>query len=263
MKTKKAKPRFTFSNFVAIALIVCLAAVGISGALAKYTKSVDKNDYAAAEVFYFSSDVLDGKIHDVTALDNGTASITLTLMNHDDELRASEVDVNYNVTIKDLSTGSLIALNSSNSVNASGTIPKGSVADKEVTLSQLQPGKSYLVTASTTGNYRKSVYGTIRVTATDKEIHTALRDQNEYIELTLWTVDYGGDVKINYPSSLLPDNTDDLLKNAKATSSNATITVPSSSFGAHKSYIFRFFKVDSNQGYSVSVNGKRVTLNEN
>ena len=79
-----------------VAALTLIGCVGFGGFLvaAKYMQSTPKQDTVLAKEFYFTSDLLDGETHEITALDQGedgnyTASVTFQLMNHEDELRYS------------------------------------------------------------------------------------------------------------------------------------------------------------------------------
>lgn len=74
--------------------------IGASAMIAaKYIHETKTTNGATAREFYFTSDLLDGKEHEITATDDGTASVTFQLGNHEDSLRYSEVDIDYTVNV--------------------------------------------------------------------------------------------------------------------------------------------------------------------
>ena len=59
--------------------VVCILAFGAFIVYAKYIQTSQYNDAVTAKEFYFSSDVLDGGVHEIPALDvaeDGTTSAT-------------------------------------------------------------------------------------------------------------------------------------------------------------------------------------------
>lgn len=223
---------------------------------AKYIKqTVTKNNSVTAKEFYFESDLLDGKEHKVVPTDgNGaTASVMIELKNHADELRYSKVDIDYGVTVTEQDGAK------SQDVTISpetGKIQAGNPNDAIVNISGMKAGKIYTVTAATSNTYRKTLTGIIKVAQPDTNVYASVSDKEQYIEVTVWTTDYAGEVKLIYHNGLIPDNTDAMMGDAKAT--DGTITV--NSWKTNTSHEFRFFKSDASKKYQVTVNDKEVTV---
>lgn len=255
-KRKHSKSRGA-NKIVAFLVLFCIGIGGISMISAKYIKqtTTDKNA-ATAKEFYFESDLLDGNTHKVTPTDNGRANVTIRLKNYVDELRYSETEINYNVTVKE--TGSDTKAENITIKNESGTITTGAKHNADVELSNLEEGKSYIVTATTDNIYKKTLKGTIEVSKPDTDINASVHDETQYIEVTIWTNDYSGDVTLKYGSNigLIPDNTDTTLK-GKTTGQAITTELK-----ANQSHVFRFFKENTEQTYDVQINGKEVTVIE-
>ncbi len=256
------------SKTTAFLILLCVLSVFIlAGVTAMYIQKTDKNDVAVAKEFYFKSDLLDGNTHTIAPTDSGTGSITITLMNHEDALRYSEVDIEYTVSVKeDAGSDSTASSNGDKSSitidEATGTISKDDVNDKAVTISGLQPGRTYTVTATTNNTYSKTLTGTIKVNAIDSALHASVADKTQYIEVNVWSVDTAHeDVTLTYCAGLIPDNTDSLMAGANTVSDEgAESSISAGKLDKNTSHMFRFFKTDTSLNYNASVDGSTVTI---
>ncbi len=229
----------------------------IAGVSARYVKTDEQNDSAVAKDFYFTSDILDGGTHTITATQaNGTAKLELTLMNHADDLRFSQTDIEYSVSVKENGSDTELATAAAGT-NITGTIASGAGNDQKVTVTGLEPGKTYKVTATTDNIYSKTLTGTVKVNSSDSSLYGSINDKGEYIEVAVWTKDYSGSVEVAAASSLIPDNTDRYMTSAGI---GSTVTV--SDWKKDTSHAFRFFKNDSSKTYSLEISGKKVVVNE-
>lgn len=291
MKQKKIDKKITRKYWgtgrMAIFLIVLSIAVfGMTVVAARYIHSTERSDTAAAKEFYFVSDLLDGNTHEITAFRNSngdvSGSVTFHLMNHEDELRYSGVNIEYAVTMKEVqgtegeSTEQEINLVDETSGNTeesaitgtgvTGTLSKDGIKDASVTINGLEPGKTYEISATTKNTYEKTLTGRIEVKALDLTVNASINDQKSYIELTVWTADYAGDITIQYCSGLIPDNTNPLMADAKRAGSTdgGQFTVNKNNMGANASHVFRFFRESgsSSKQYEASVAEGTVTINE-
>lgn len=227
---------------------------------AKYIRqTVTKNNFATASEFYFESDLLDGAEHEVVPTDTQgtTASVTIRLKNHADDLRYSETAINYTVIVAEKDTDSQAA--DVTVTPSSGTLAAGKINNADVTISNLQAGKTYTITASTDNVYQKTLTGTIKVLQPDTNVYASVSDKTQYIEVTVWTTDYTGEVKLSYGDiGLVPDNTDAKMSDAQSTGSTITVT----DWEVNTSHVFRFFKSDIAKKYKVEVSGQEVTVGE-
>lgn len=279
--TERKKQRNTIaglSKTVVFLIIGCLCIGMFAAVSARYLHETNiDNATVRAKEFYFESDLLDGSTHEIAAQKDtdGTtnASITFQLENHADELRYSDVDISYEVNVADQTesdTGTVdeaktndvtISYDSDNQI-----LSKGSIQNQNVTLSNLLPGHTYLVTAQATSPYTKTLTGTIYVKETDTAIYADISDEGAYIEVDVWTADQAitenSGAKITYCEGLIPDNTDSLMNSAVSAASGKTESVNISSLDENSSHSYRFFKEDSTKSYSVKVNGTEVTVNE-
>ena len=258
IKNKKRKNTIAGLSKPVVFLIVGCLLVGILASVgAKYVHETQKDAAASAKAFYFTSDILDGETHEIAAMEkDGTASVTFQLMNHADDLRYSEVDIDYEVTVtSEDDSENTVEINPSK-----GTIAGGSVQNALITLSHLAAGKTYTVTAETGNTYQKVLSGKIKVQEADNQLHASVQDKTNYIELTVWSVDYSGSMTIHYADSLIPDNTDDLMTNALTKGTKLTIN----NWEKNAAHVFRFFKesTGTSKKYSVTVNEQEVTVSE-
>ncbi len=212
---------------IAVMLSLCVLTVGML--VAKYLSERSSDGLVRAKNFYFTSNLLDGEEH---TLAPGTTSVNFTLGNHEDDLRYSEVDIEYTVTVN----------NGATVTNDKGTLTKGSVKDAEITISNLKTGK-YTVTAVGTGGYSKTLTATIVVPAKETQLYQHQDNSaGEYILLTVWNEgDKAGNVTIEYTG--IPDNTNSNMTAWKTNEIHQVTIEP------HESKVFRFF------GGTVTVTG--------
>ncbi len=205
---------------VAVVLSLCLLTVGML--VAKYLNEKKSNGLVTAKNFYFTSSLLDGEEH---KLASGSTSFTFTLGNHEDDLRYSEVDIEYTVTVDNGATVD---------TNGTGTLAKGSVKDAEVTVSNLQPG-TYTVTAVGKGGYSKTLTATVVVPEKETKIYYQIDDSaGAYTLLTVWNEgDESGSVTVAYTG--IPDNTNSDMTDWHTNESHQVTIAP------HESKRFRFF----------------------
>lgn len=258
IKNRKRKNTIAgLSKTVVFLIIGCLAIGILASVAAKYVHETKKDVSAAAKAFYFTSDLLDGETHEIAPMESdGKASITFQLMNHADELRYSEVAIDYHVTV----TSDDVSAAEASVTPSTGTLTSGSAQNAEITLKNLEAGKAYTVTAETNNTYHKVLSGKIKVQDVDNQVHASVLDKTNYIELTVWSADYAGDITIAYADSLIPDNTDDLMSNAAT--GGKTISV--NDWKQNTAHVFRFFKDNASEDkqYDVKVNEQEVTVSE-
>lgn len=239
-KTKKKK---RLSPIMGIGLLLIVSLLAFNGyTLAKYIFGHEQEAVFVAKDFYFESDLL--KSTDVTIpqyiLQTGVNDITFVLKNHPDELRTSEVDIAYSVTLK--------KDGDSNPVTKTGTLE---IDEKNETIyfDNLAPG-TYTVTAEATAPYAKTLRAEFVVTGMDNNIRWKVNDnaQSPFLQLIVQTADSDGDILISWPNGVVPDNTDALL--AGAISKAGDDENYPVSMQANAEYAFVFFKEDPDRNYS-------------
>lgn len=222
-KTKISRKRVIIS---AVAVVLSLCVLTVSMLVAKYLNEKNSDGFVRAKNFYFTSNLLDGKEH---TLAPGSTSVTFTLGNHEDDLRYSEVDIKYEYTVTDNTTGNTVA-------NGDGALAKDDIDDAEVTVENLLEGKTYTVTAVGSGGYTKTLTATIVVPEKATKLYYYVdKSASEYILLTVWNEgDKKGSVTIEYTG--IPDNTNPNMADWTITGSNRTVEID-----PHESKVFRFF----------------------
>ena len=276
-KREKHKVRgVRINKTVALLVLFCLCIGGVSLVSARYIKQTETNNNSAkAKEFYFESDLLDGQTHEIIPTENNgtTASVTIRLKNYADELRYSGTEIEYTVSVtektnsEDGTTGNAVdTVNvaypsvAEGEDNSKHTIAAGRKQYADVTISNLSAGKTYIVTAETSNVYQKTLTGTIKVGAPDTQVYAKVSNNtDQYIEVTVWTTDYTGQVKLTYSDiGLIPDNTDSMMSGMQSTGG----TITSDNWGANTSHVFRFFKETASTAYQVTINNeaKEVTV---
>lgn len=249
----------------AIAGILLLSAQ-CGGLYAKYMQSQERTATVLARDFYFTSDYLRDteepmKRYTLNAPvsppnTSNTTSVTITLNNFADALRASEMDTCYTVSVKDArdpTGGDLTTVQVKDAQGGvlagnSGTIPAGGTA--EVTIEGLAAGEKYLVTVTGEGGkdgsqrgYLETLQATFEVAPKDTAVYMHVDDsdpENNYVILTVWTKNVIGNAVISIPENLIPDNTDPVM--ATAQTGSGTFTDAVSFQNAYASHSYRFFK---------------------
>ena len=255
---------------VALLVLFCLCIGGISLVSARYIKQRETNNNSAkAKEFYFESDLLDGQTHEIIPTENNgtTASVTIRLKNYADELRYSGTEIKYEVNIaeSDGSSASDVTMNcmtDEKQSEATQTIAADGKHYADVILSNLEAGKTYTVTATTSNIYKKTLTGTIKVNQPDTQVYAKVSNNtDQYIEVTVWTTDHAGPITLKYSKDigLTPDNTDTLMR-GKLTGDD--ISISKENWGTNTSHVFRFFKTTASTTYQAKVNGTEVTVSE-
>ncbi len=219
-KISKLSRKKVIISTVAVVLSLCVLAVGML--VAKYLNERESDGLVKAKNFYFTSNLLDGKEHTLAL---GSTSFTFTLGNHEDDLRYSEVDISYEVTVDNGATVTS---------GGSGTLAKDVISDAEVTVSNLQPG-TYHIKAVGTGGYSKTLTATVVVPDKETKLYYSIDDSaGEYILLTVWNEgDNAGSVTVEYTG--IPDNTNPDMTDWRTNGSQTVQIAP------HESKQFRFF----------------------
>ncbi len=232
---KNGRKKFSLAA-IELAACIALAVVMIGAVVGKYLHKFDSNGSVRAMDFYFTGDFLDGKTH---ALTPGTTELSFTMGNHADELRFSEMDIKYTVTVTkaDGTAADGVTIES-----ATGTLTKGVMSDKTVTVKDLTPG-TYTITAVGEGGYTKTLTAKINIPAAANNVFYHKDSTGDYILLTVWNDgDTDGSVAITYTG--IPDNTNPNMTDWAEGSETNKISMPNITIAAHESKVFRFFSGD-------------------
>ncbi|MCQ2478823.1 MAG: hypothetical protein MJ091_06425 [Clostridia bacterium] len=211
---------------IVVIMVLALASIGVVSA--RYIYQNGTQGTIQSQEFYFSSNLLDGQTH---TLAPGSAQISFSLGNHDDDLRYSQVAINYTVKVNGAAaTGT----------NVTDSLAAGSIQNKKVTVSGLNPGQSYTITAEGVGGYHKTLSATIVIPQPDASLYKYLDTSNPgYVLLTVWAKGVQGNVTITPPNTVIPDNTDAVMRSA--TTGVAFIDSTSFASSGYASHVYGFF----------------------
>lgn len=228
----------------AVSFVLFLFLIG--AVIGRYQRQLRSDSSVRAQNFYFTSNLLDGGTHTLVP---GSTEVEFTLGNHADELRCSEMDISYEVTVSREDTSEGGAADPTGSevkvTPGTGTLPGDSAEDAKVTISNLQAGR-YVVTAVGTGGYSKTLRATIVVPPVAGQLYYYTdASSGEYILLTVWNEgDESGMATVEYTG--IPDNTNPNMTKWKAGGETVSKEVE---ITPHESRVFRFF------GGTVNVTG--------
>ncbi len=253
---RRAKKNSAGAAAVTFAAGVALLAILIGVTFGKYLHQLRTEGSVRAKEFYFTSDFLDGGTH---TLAPGSTEMSFMLGNYADELRFSEVEITYAVTVTPVDA----ATSSPTVENGSGTLVTGDKRDAEVTVTGLTPGKTYTITATGTGGYEQSLTATVVVLAQEPVVYMYLDTTNsEYVLLTVWAQGYRGDVTIDPPEGLIPDNTDPVMESVKTGDASFT-DATSFKTDDYCSHTYRFFGSGvTAENFTVTYDGSKTAAVE-
>lgn len=212
MNNKRNKSPLGRIAFISVAAILIISLLG--GVLAKYVHDNNAEELIYAPLFYFNSDKLSvsGETYN---LQSTVDSFTFSLGNNQDELRISEVDINYTVSVTTSDADFVLKINGS--VATGGTLTAGNTPDVDtVTIEGLDKGVAYTITVTGTAGYSKTITATV-TRANDDVIFYKYLDKTNYpyyVELVVYTQNVTGTISAEYEGKhLIPDNNQDELEN--------------------------------------------------
>ncbi len=222
--------------YILIALIL-LGLLTLGFSKAKYVALENKTDSYVAKNFYFESNLLSESTSSYT-YGKGKNTIEFTISNNEDELRISEVDIDYTAILTDM--------NGNEIETKSGTLTSGTINTQTIRFENLATG-TYNVAVKSTSPYTKTLYGTFYITEKEESFDFQISDiaNSSILYLTINTKDYTGNVLITYPEGLEIDNTDLNIQNY----TNSTVTI---NLKANSEYSLIFFKEDITKTYEKS-----------
>jgi hypothetical protein len=244
---KKLLSKLNIKNiFLIIVLGILVVGTLIGGTYGYYIHKNQSDGYVEATNFYFDSDYLveGGKIYNLNV---DTKSITFEVRNFADSLRFCENDLTYEITA---SAGSLDI--------KSGKLDRGKKSSQQITLSGLENGKEYTVTATASDGFTKTLSATFKVREVENKFYKNVSENDPYIILTIWTENISGEVTIDFPEGLIPDNTCSGMENVKTNDGKFTVDC-----GSYSSFEFRFFKdssYDSAKDFTVILTSNGINI---
>lgn len=229
-------------------ILILLAIMLIGGTVAKYVSEEKKETIYQAQSFYFKSSTLsDSSITKTFTLEKGLNTIKIDLNNFEDNLRFSDVSIDYVVSISDTNGNQVTDINENIVTEKVGNFAKKQKLTKSVEFSNLKTG-TYTVTAKSVNPYTKTLKANYVITEDENNIDYTVSDVlgSSVLQLTITTTDYSGNVTISWPQGLAPDSTDIKLANANTGFSQGSCQVR---FEANSEYTFQFFKQNPNTKY--------------
>ena len=237
-----AKKRIGARRTVVLLLLLCaiFSFPVVSRVYAKYLYTAKDQQEIHTNAFYFESDLLveNGKTY---TLNPGTQSMTFDLRNYADELRFSDEDIAYTVTLTG-TDGARITV-------TEGELEKAVKSGQEIKLENLVDGGTYTVTATGKAGFEKTLSATFTVLTAPEGLYMYVQDDPDqpFVLLTVWTDNLIGELTVTPGANLIPDNTwpgmDKLKKGDEITKL----------LGKYESVTYRFFK---GQGYDTNFSVK-------
>lgn len=241
----KIKHQFNFN----ILLLILIPLVLIGTTIAKYVREEKSEKIYQAQSFYFYSDLLSDNTNPLAyTYETGKDNISIILNNNIDDLRYSEVDIDYVVTITDTYGNEIKNKNGESVDSKKGTLQNDGISSQQIEFTNLPTG-IYIITAKATSPYTKTLHATFVLSERNQEISYQINDSinSPVLQLTVLTEDYSGDVVINWPEGIQPDSTNPKFSNVN-TGENAGSTIIY--FEPKSEYIFQFFKSQPNSIYT-------------
>ncbi len=251
----KLKTRFNFNKL----LLFAIPTIFIGGTVAKYVQERNEDLIYQAKNFYFESDLLSDNTDPAAyTYDVGNDTIVFELSNNIDDLRHSEVDINYTVSITDVQGNQVTDKDGKVISEQSGKLSNNNIDMDEIEFENLPTG-NYIVTAKAVSPYEKTLQATFVLTERNENIQYEINDAvgSPILQMTVRTSDYRGDVTIIWPDGIAPDNT-----NSKLTESNTGYSQGEETifFETDSEYTFQFFKKQPDLIYTkndFSVEGRK------
>ena len=245
--TKQGRYRFLIIALLSLSLITGTTL------LARYVYGRQQSALITAPQFYFESDTLTttGKTY---YLNPNVTELTFSLQNFADELRQSDDDIHYTVTVESTTAPASPALLSP----ASGTLTGKAQQQVEVTLSNLQSGHTYVVTARGDAGFVQILRATFTVLPKEPALYQYTDAGNEaYVLLTVWTENLSGNVTVDFPEGLIPDNSWPDMAGILTSAGEFT-----QSFATDSSRVYRFIKTEAYTGQAFAVTCGSITATE-
>lgn len=208
---RKVKSKLNFNTLLLI--LIPIFAIGMT--VASYVQKKYSDTVYTAESFYFESDLLsDNTNPSAYTYEIGKNEILIQLTNNIDDLRYSEVDIKYAVTITDSNGNEVLDKDGNKISEITGTLLKDSINSNVVSFSNLNSGV-YIVTAKAIKPYTKVLQANFVITEKNNEIIYQVNDSinSPVVQLTVMSKDYNGNIKINWPEGVAPDSTNPKFNN--------------------------------------------------
>lgn len=206
-----------------MALVLLLS--GLGATLAKYIRQDSKPGTAAAMLFYFESEELDGEYH-TAAVNTGTgeAQITVSLSNYlsenEEDTRCTQRDTQYNCWAYWADDSYRTPIEGT---EQSGTLSGGTKTKDDLTIrlkeSDFGESRDRVVTvvAQSTSPYAKTLMAEFGLSEKANELQWNVEEQENAVVLEI-AGGSGGPVTVTWPDSLLADPYNELLQGVSGNS---------------------------------------------
>lgn len=230
---KNIKEKLIGRRLLVVLIVSFALLLSVGGAVfAKYLTSLDEDSPISSADFYFESDLLSATSSPHYTLMAGVNEIKFNLKNHPDALRHSDCDITYKAILSkdgveiDSKTGYLTITSSEKFITS------------EVVFVGLEAG-TYTVTAEAIAPYTATLSARFELVATVDDLVWSVSDVSgsPFASLAIETVDYEGDVFIEWPSGTQPDVSDPLM--IGAVGNGHTVH-----FEKNSEYVITFFKTN-------------------
>ena len=249
LKLNKTKIKLKFNLSLNTLLLIIIPVLFIGGSLARYIRQRTEDLVYEAKNFYFESDLLSDNTNPaVYTYDIGTDTISFKLKNNIDDLRHSEVNIDYVVRLTDIQGNSVKDKDGNIVSDLRGTLSKNNIDSDELEFTNLSSG-NYLITADSVSPYVKKLQGSFVLTSKDEEITYSVNDSvgSPIVLLTVSTEDYEGDLNISWPAGIAPDSTSPMFENINSGYGAGTTKIY---FDTNSEFTFQFFKNNPNTSYN-------------
>ena len=236
-KEIKTKRQLVSLILILLAIVTTLTAGIVT--LARYVSKKTSDGLVTPSKFYFESNLLAVEAESYRV---GTDTITFDLKNFDDNLRVSEVDIDYTVTIQCTDKSVVIP----EGKNTSGTLSKGTKSSVSVEYGGLTLGKTYTVYAKATAPYTKILTANFTL-PNESEAVTFTKSSEGGNDIVVYVTAKTGNVPkeviLKWQNGYVPDNS--VKGMADAGGNSHLLTLEENSV-----YTFRFFKSSLGIGYN-------------
>ena len=236
-KKRKNKKIIRFNRLGIVMLIGILSVPLVRVTYAKYMQNKDKSAIYSGSDFYFESDLLlDSREVPTYTYAEGENSIKINLRNYIDDLRYSEVEIDYEVYLTD-TAGNPVRDKSGNTIsNRTGKLGKNSKSDVNIEFNNLKVG-SYILKANAIRPYSKEIKAKFNIMSNEDNIEYSVSDQegSAVLKLTVSSKGYSGNLTLSWPNNVSPDSTDGYFA---AVNTGSTASSQVVSFNANSEYTF-------------------------
>ena len=202
---KRKSPILARPWILALALVLVGGLIALAPVAAKYlTGRSEPQEIVDTYDFYFRSNYLtDETTPPEIRVNAGVTSVDVELYNFEDELRIADLQINYVVTVQEEGASQPTTVSTDH-------LTADTKDTKTVTISGLENGKTYTVTAVGTNGYSKTLRAKLVVDAVESKVYMSLQQTGSFglirtYELTVWTVgDAQGTATIGYRGLTTP-----------------------------------------------------------